>query len=174
MEFFFSSRAVELNQNTVQTRRRRGMRERRKRTGMREVTRKQHSTPPVLGLSTAPRQVCTCACTFSGSSGEYSVGGNVFPTEQRCLTWCLLPVGSQERKQQRRSVRSRSESEKGCEPVPKKKTKKEQVPTCYYHLLFPSVMFTKLVALSIASLEDHNTTERFETSFSRFLSLPSG
>uniref|UniRef100_A0A674DEW7 Histone-lysine N-methyltransferase NSD3 n=1 Tax=Salmo trutta TaxID=8032 RepID=A0A674DEW7_SALTR len=86
-------------------------------------------TPPVLGLSTAPRQVCTCACTFSGSSGEYSVGGNVFPTEQRCLTRCLLPVGSQERKQQRRSVRSRSESEKGCEPVPKKKTKKEQVPT---------------------------------------------
>ncbi|CAB1319939.1 unnamed protein product [Coregonus sp. 'balchen'] len=36
------------------------------------------------------------------------------------------PPGSQERKQQRRSVRSRSESEKGCEPVPKKKTKKEQ------------------------------------------------
>uniref|UniRef100_A0A8C8FTW4 Histone-lysine N-methyltransferase NSD3 n=1 Tax=Oncorhynchus tshawytscha TaxID=74940 RepID=A0A8C8FTW4_ONCTS len=62
-------------------------------------------------------------------TGEYSVGGNVFPTEQRCLTRYLLPVGSQERKQQRRSVRSRSESEKGCEPVPKKKTKKEQVPT---------------------------------------------
>ncbi|XP_010874853.3 histone-lysine N-methyltransferase NSD3 isoform X1 [Esox lucius] len=36
------------------------------------------------------------------------------------------PPGSLERKQQRRSVRSRSESEKGCEPVPKKKTKKEQ------------------------------------------------
>uniref|UniRef100_A0A8C7VKZ9 Histone-lysine N-methyltransferase NSD3 n=1 Tax=Oncorhynchus mykiss TaxID=8022 RepID=A0A8C7VKZ9_ONCMY len=36
------------------------------------------------------------------------------------------PPGSQERKQQRRSVRSRSESEKGCEAVPKKKTKKEQ------------------------------------------------
>uniref|UniRef100_A0A674DDI5 Histone-lysine N-methyltransferase NSD3 n=1 Tax=Salmo trutta TaxID=8032 RepID=A0A674DDI5_SALTR len=80
-------------------------------------------------ITKSPRQVCTCACTFSGSSGEYSVGGNVFPTEQRCLTRCLLPVGSQERKQQRRSVRSRSESEKGCEPVPKKKTKKEQVPT---------------------------------------------
>uniref|UniRef100_A0A8C7MGJ8 Histone-lysine N-methyltransferase NSD3 n=1 Tax=Oncorhynchus kisutch TaxID=8019 RepID=A0A8C7MGJ8_ONCKI len=48
---------------------------------------------------------------------------------QDCLTRYLLPVGSQERKQQRRSVRSRSESEKGCEPVPKKKTKKEQVPT---------------------------------------------
>uniref|UniRef100_A0A8C7WG45 Histone-lysine N-methyltransferase NSD3 n=1 Tax=Oncorhynchus mykiss TaxID=8022 RepID=A0A8C7WG45_ONCMY len=62
-------------------------------------------------------------------TGEYSVGGNVFPTEQRCLTRYLLPVGSQERKQQRRSVRSRSESEKGCEPVPKKKTKKEQVLT---------------------------------------------
>ncbi|XP_029999106.1 histone-lysine N-methyltransferase NSD3 isoform X4 [Sphaeramia orbicularis] len=36
------------------------------------------------------------------------------------------PQGSQERKLQRRSVRSRSESERGNEPVPKKKTKKEQ------------------------------------------------
>ncbi|XP_038133153.1 histone-lysine N-methyltransferase NSD3 isoform X2 [Cyprinodon tularosa] len=36
------------------------------------------------------------------------------------------PQGSQERKPQRRSVRSRSESERGAEPVPKKKTKKEQ------------------------------------------------
>ncbi|XP_071392968.1 histone-lysine N-methyltransferase NSD3 [Centroberyx affinis] len=36
------------------------------------------------------------------------------------------PQGSQERKQQRRSVRSRSESERGSDPVPKKKTKKEQ------------------------------------------------
>lgn len=35
--------------------------------------------------------------------------------------------GSQERKLQRRSVRSRSESERGSDPVPKKKTKKEQV-----------------------------------------------
>uniref|UniRef100_A0A674N6H2 Histone-lysine N-methyltransferase NSD3 n=1 Tax=Takifugu rubripes TaxID=31033 RepID=A0A674N6H2_TAKRU len=34
--------------------------------------------------------------------------------------------GSQERKLQRRSVRSRSESERGSDPVPKKKTKKEQ------------------------------------------------
>ncbi|CAG08580.1 unnamed protein product, partial [Tetraodon nigroviridis] len=37
----------------------------------------------------------------------------------------VLP-GSQERKLQRRSVRSRSESERGSDPVPKKKTKKEQ------------------------------------------------
>ncbi|XP_076586669.1 histone-lysine N-methyltransferase NSD3 isoform X3 [Chaetodon auriga] len=36
------------------------------------------------------------------------------------------PQGSQERKLQRRSVRSRSESERGSDPVPKKKTKKEQ------------------------------------------------
>ncbi|XP_067470390.1 histone-lysine N-methyltransferase NSD3 isoform X3 [Thunnus thynnus] len=36
------------------------------------------------------------------------------------------PQGSQERKLQRRSVRSRSESERGNDPVPKKKTKKEQ------------------------------------------------
>ncbi|XP_036954578.1 histone-lysine N-methyltransferase NSD3 isoform X3 [Acanthopagrus latus] len=36
------------------------------------------------------------------------------------------PQGSQERKLQRRSVRSRSESERGSDPIPKKKTKKEQ------------------------------------------------
>lgn len=36
------------------------------------------------------------------------------------------PHGSQERKLQRRSVRSRSESERGSDVVPKKKTKKEQ------------------------------------------------
>ncbi|XP_047447192.1 histone-lysine N-methyltransferase NSD3 isoform X3 [Mugil cephalus] len=36
------------------------------------------------------------------------------------------PQGSQERKLQRRSVRSRSESERGNDAVPKKKTKKEQ------------------------------------------------
>ncbi|XP_063753321.1 histone-lysine N-methyltransferase NSD3 isoform X3 [Eleginops maclovinus] len=36
------------------------------------------------------------------------------------------PHGSQERKLQRRSVRSRSESERSNDPVPKKKTKKEQ------------------------------------------------
>ncbi|KAM9391449.1 histone-lysine N-methyltransferase NSD3 [Pholidichthys leucotaenia] len=36
------------------------------------------------------------------------------------------PQGSQERKLQRRSVRSRSESERGNDPIPKKKTKKEQ------------------------------------------------
>ncbi|KAK6468429.1 histone-lysine N-methyltransferase NSD3 [Huso huso] len=37
--------------------------------------------------------------------------------------------GSLERKSQRRSVRSRSESEKSTEPVPKKKVKKEQAET---------------------------------------------
>nr|XP_015828584.2 histone-lysine N-methyltransferase NSD3 isoform X3 [Nothobranchius furzeri] len=36
------------------------------------------------------------------------------------------PHGSQERKPQRRSGRSRSESERGNDPIPKKKTKKEQ------------------------------------------------
>ncbi|XP_061585454.1 histone-lysine N-methyltransferase NSD3 isoform X1 [Cololabis saira] len=36
------------------------------------------------------------------------------------------PQGSQERKLQRRSVRSKSESERSNDPVPKKKTKKEQ------------------------------------------------
>uniref|UniRef100_A0A667Y132 Histone-lysine N-methyltransferase NSD3 n=1 Tax=Myripristis murdjan TaxID=586833 RepID=A0A667Y132_9TELE len=45
-----------------------------------------------------------------------------------CFTRTSFP-GSQERKQQRRSVRSRSESERGNDPVPKKKTKKEQAET---------------------------------------------
>ncbi|XP_036384462.1 histone-lysine N-methyltransferase NSD3-like isoform X1 [Megalops cyprinoides] len=39
------------------------------------------------------------------------------------------PSGALERKQQRRSVRSRSESEKSADPVPKKKVKKEQAET---------------------------------------------
>uniref|UniRef100_A0A3Q1CHS8 Histone-lysine N-methyltransferase NSD3 n=1 Tax=Amphiprion ocellaris TaxID=80972 RepID=A0A3Q1CHS8_AMPOC len=44
---------------------------------------------------------------------------------------CFVFSGSQERKLQRRSVRSRSESERGTDPVPKKKTKKEQVSVFY-------------------------------------------
>lgn len=43
-----------------------------------------------------------------------------------------LSSGSQERKLQRRSVRSRSESERGTDPVPKKKTKKDQVSFLFY------------------------------------------
>lgn len=39
------------------------------------------------------------------------------------------PTGSVEKKQQRRSIRTRSESEKSAEAVPKKKIKKEQVET---------------------------------------------
>uniref|UniRef100_A0A667Y0Y6 Histone-lysine N-methyltransferase NSD3 n=1 Tax=Myripristis murdjan TaxID=586833 RepID=A0A667Y0Y6_9TELE len=52
-------------------------------------------------------------------------------TRQTDLGYCSPEVGvsSQERKQQRRSVRSRSESERGNDPVPKKKTKKEQAET---------------------------------------------
>lgn len=41
--------------------------------------------------------------------------------------FCFVFLGSQERKLQRRCVRSRSESERGNDLVPKKKTKKEQV-----------------------------------------------
>uniref|UniRef100_A0A8C9W7U4 Histone-lysine N-methyltransferase NSD3 n=1 Tax=Scleropages formosus TaxID=113540 RepID=A0A8C9W7U4_SCLFO len=44
-----------------------------------------------------------------------------------CSGALCVSSGSLERKQQRRSVRSRSESEKSMEPVPKKKPKKEQV-----------------------------------------------
>uniref|UniRef100_A0A671QWJ6 Histone-lysine N-methyltransferase NSD3 n=1 Tax=Sinocyclocheilus anshuiensis TaxID=1608454 RepID=A0A671QWJ6_9TELE len=57
-----------------------------------------------------------------------------FATVFRCLCSInlicenvLCVCGISERKQQRRSVRSRSESEKSVEPVPKKKVKKEQV-----------------------------------------------
>lgn len=45
-----------------------------------------------------------------------SCNGNLFPSS-----------GSVEKKQQRRSIRTRSESEKSTEAVPKKKIKKEQV-----------------------------------------------
>uniref|UniRef100_A0A8C1V5H8 Histone-lysine N-methyltransferase NSD3 n=1 Tax=Cyprinus carpio TaxID=7962 RepID=A0A8C1V5H8_CYPCA len=46
-------------------------------------------------------------------------------------------VQSPERKQQRRSVRSRSDSEKSMEPVPKKKVKKEQVEhTNEYEIIY--------------------------------------
>lgn len=41
-----------------------------------------------------------------------------------CLNHVIGPV---EKKQQRRSIRTRSESEKSTEVVPKKKIKKEQV-----------------------------------------------
>lgn len=47
---------------------------------------------------------------------EESYHGNLFPSP-----------GSVEKKQQRRSIRTRSESEKSTEVVPKKKIKKEQV-----------------------------------------------
>uniref|UniRef100_A0AAY4AMF2 Histone-lysine N-methyltransferase NSD3 n=1 Tax=Denticeps clupeoides TaxID=299321 RepID=A0AAY4AMF2_9TELE len=50
---------------------------------------------------------------------------NVPSPEVRALV--LSSPGPLERKQQRRSVRSRSDSEKSVEPVPKKKVKKEQV-----------------------------------------------
>uniref|UniRef100_A0A3Q2Q2A5 Nuclear receptor binding SET domain protein 3 n=1 Tax=Fundulus heteroclitus TaxID=8078 RepID=A0A3Q2Q2A5_FUNHE len=44
----------------------------------------------------------------------------------KLVIYLFLLSGSQERKPQRRSVRSRSESERGTDPIPKKKTKKEQ------------------------------------------------
>uniref|UniRef100_I3KAI0 Histone-lysine N-methyltransferase NSD3 n=1 Tax=Oreochromis niloticus TaxID=8128 RepID=I3KAI0_ORENI len=45
---------------------------------------------------------------------------------QLSILFCFVLLGSQERKLQRRCVRSRSESERGNDLVPKKKTKKEQ------------------------------------------------
>uniref|UniRef100_A0A8C3A3D8 Histone-lysine N-methyltransferase NSD3 n=1 Tax=Cyclopterus lumpus TaxID=8103 RepID=A0A8C3A3D8_CYCLU len=47
------------------------------------------------------------------------------------LFFVMCFPASQERKLQRRSVRSRSESERGNDPIPKKKTKKEQVSIRY-------------------------------------------
>uniref|UniRef100_A0A671TQK8 Histone-lysine N-methyltransferase NSD3 n=1 Tax=Sparus aurata TaxID=8175 RepID=A0A671TQK8_SPAAU len=51
----------------------------------------------------------------------------VTQTEKDAAQYFSVFSGSQERKLQRRSVRSRSESERGSDPIPKKKTKKEQV-----------------------------------------------
>uniref|UniRef100_A0A670Z393 Histone-lysine N-methyltransferase NSD3 n=1 Tax=Pseudonaja textilis TaxID=8673 RepID=A0A670Z393_PSETE len=50
-------------------------------------------------------------------------------TETPVMETILFPSGSVEKKQQRRSIRTRSESEKSTEVVPKKKIKKEQVET---------------------------------------------
>lgn len=53
---------------------------------------------------------------------------SVKPSLNEFLFICLNRVlGSVEKKQQRRSIRTRSESEKSTEAVPKKKVKKEQV-----------------------------------------------
>uniref|UniRef100_A0A8D2ZYR2 Histone-lysine N-methyltransferase NSD3 n=1 Tax=Scophthalmus maximus TaxID=52904 RepID=A0A8D2ZYR2_SCOMX len=59
---------------------------------------------PEVSVTVSNRKMYTCSSTFF---------------------FCVFS-GSQERKLQRRSVRSRSESERGGDPVPKKKTKKEQ------------------------------------------------
>lgn len=52
---------------------------------------------------------------------------NVKPSLNEFLFICLNYILGSEKKQQRRSVRTRSESEKSTEVVPKKKIKKEQV-----------------------------------------------
>lgn len=52
---------------------------------------------------------------------------NVKPFLNEFLFICLNYILGSEKKQQRRSIRTRSESEKSTEVVPKKKIKKEQV-----------------------------------------------
>lgn len=52
---------------------------------------------------------------------------NVKPSLNEFLFICLNYLLGSEKKQQRRSIRTRSESEKSTEVVPKKKIKKEQV-----------------------------------------------
>uniref|UniRef100_A0A671TME1 Histone-lysine N-methyltransferase NSD3 n=1 Tax=Sparus aurata TaxID=8175 RepID=A0A671TME1_SPAAU len=52
---------------------------------------------------------------------------DIYPSVRDAAQYFSVFSGSQERKLQRRSVRSRSESERGSDPIPKKKTKKEQV-----------------------------------------------
>jgi hypothetical protein len=57
-----------------------------------------------------------------------TIGMSSHPSVSFCLFICLNHLlGSVEKKQQRRSIRTRSESEKSTEVVPKKKIKKEQV-----------------------------------------------
>uniref|UniRef100_A0A8C8DRT5 Histone-lysine N-methyltransferase NSD3 n=1 Tax=Oryzias sinensis TaxID=183150 RepID=A0A8C8DRT5_9TELE len=60
----------------------------------------------------------------SPASQRSEEGGNQQPSSPGSQD--SSPQGSQERKLQRRSIRSKSESERGADPVPKKKTKKEQ------------------------------------------------
>uniref|UniRef100_A0A3P9I1R9 Histone-lysine N-methyltransferase NSD3 n=1 Tax=Oryzias latipes TaxID=8090 RepID=A0A3P9I1R9_ORYLA len=60
----------------------------------------------------------------SPASQRSEEGGNQQPSSPGSQD--SSPQGSQERKLQRRSIRSKSESERGTDPVPKKKTKKEQ------------------------------------------------
>uniref|UniRef100_A0A670YJL5 Histone-lysine N-methyltransferase NSD3 n=1 Tax=Pseudonaja textilis TaxID=8673 RepID=A0A670YJL5_PSETE len=67
------------------------------------------------------------ASSQSAPSPETSSG--LAKTETPVMETILFPSGSVEKKQQRRSIRTRSESEKSTEVVPKKKIKKEQVET---------------------------------------------
>ncbi|KAG8141296.1 hypothetical protein E2320_006929 [Naja naja] len=68
------------------------------------------------------------ASSQSAPSPETSSGlASRKETETPVMETILFPSGSVEKKQQRRSIRTRSESEKSTEVVPKKKIKKEQV-----------------------------------------------
>lgn len=125
-------RIAELNPSPVLRRRMTGTKERKtgrsgeapppaggaKRGGCSRHPLQDHTTAVHTVCSRQTCQSCSCrdqCWTCTVSQGCSSFFFSAFP-------------GSQERKLQRRSVRSRSESERGGDPVPKKKTKKEQVP----------------------------------------------
>lgn len=126
-------RIAELNPSPVLRRTMTGTKERK--TGRRGeaprpaggAKRGECSRHPLQDHTTAVHTVCSrqtcrgCSCPDECWTCTVSQGCSSF------FFWSEFS-GSQERKLQRRSVRSRSESERGGDPVPKKKTKKEQVP----------------------------------------------
>lgn len=105
--------------------------------------RREEAPPPVGGARRG-------ACSRPRPRGRTTAVRKVWRGPQflfGCFDWPRLTgvsvcPGSQERKLQRRSVRSRSESERGSDPIPKKKTKKEQVAVLLcsdarLHFVFP-------------------------------------
>lgn len=89
-----------------------------------EAKREECSRHPLLDHTTVVHKVYKSLSCRPLYFEEYST---LKPRRERSSIFALCFLGSQERKLQRRSVRSRSESERGSDPIPKKKTKKEQV-----------------------------------------------
>uniref|UniRef100_A0A4W6CAU6 Histone-lysine N-methyltransferase NSD3 n=1 Tax=Lates calcarifer TaxID=8187 RepID=A0A4W6CAU6_LATCA len=96
---------------------------------------RQDSPPPVRAWKTAAaRKLLPLSITMKRLNVEITKHDELFDLYNEVIKVLrdaaqhfYVFSGSQERKLQRRSVRSRSESERGNDPVPKKKTKKEQV-----------------------------------------------
>lgn len=124
------SRIAELNPNPVLRRRKMGTKERKRgRRGeaplpVGGVKREECSRHPLRDHTTVVHKVGKTQTCREFCFADYLTCRQV---RKRCSSIFFCFSGSQERKLQRRSVRSRSESERGSDPVPKKKTKKEQV-----------------------------------------------